>query len=86
MERFTTKPQYSTWSPLVYPERGIFGSSKTNLQKFKFFVSKVKMLPTIAAVAAAVGFGYLLGPVGTMAVGIGLSYLAVPLAILASSL
>ena len=44
------------------------------------------MLPTIAAIAAAVGFGYLLGPVGTMAVGIGLSYLAIPLTILASSL
>lgn len=44
------------------------------------------MLPTIAAIAAAVGFGYILGPAGTMAVGIGLSYLAVPLTILASSL
>jgi len=44
------------------------------------------MLPTIAAVAAAVGFGYLLGPEGTMAVGIALSYFAVPLTILASSL
>lgn len=44
------------------------------------------MLPTIAAVAAAVGFAYLLGPVGTMVVGIGLSCLAIPLTILASSL
>jgi hypothetical protein len=63
------------------------GTAKRIYKTYNFFVLKVKMLPTIAAVAAAVGFGYLLGPVGTMAVGIGLSYIAVPLTIiLASSL
>jgi len=44
------------------------------------------MLPTIAAVAAAVGFGYLLGPVGTMAVGIGLAYVIVPATVVLTSM
>ena len=43
------------------------------------------MLPAIAAVAAAVGFAYLLGPEGMMAVGIALCYIVVPLAIVGSS-
>ena len=43
------------------------------------------MFPAIAAVTAAVGFAYLLGPEGTMAVAIGLCYFVVPLTVVASS-
>jgi hypothetical protein len=43
------------------------------------------MIANIAALAAVVGFCYLLGPEGTMAVGIALCYIVVPLVIVGSS-